>query len=115
MLIECKNCKKRYNIPDEKIAALGKRVVLPCPACKEKIEIIPENIGRKEAKIPAVNQSSSGLPTGENLKNNILSSIKDLAPKPQVAQKAREVVSEPDSNFKNLAKVIENRSGDCFK
>ena len=107
MLIECNNCQKRYNIPDEKIASLGKRVVLPCPACKEKIEIIPESLGNQEAEIPAEDQSSSGLPTGENLKNNILSSIKDLAPMPQVAQKAREVVSDPDSDFKNLAKVIE--------
>ena len=68
MLIECNNCQKRYNVPDEKIASLGKRVVLPCPACKEKIEIIPENIGNQEAEIPAEDQSASGLPTGENLK-----------------------------------------------
>ncbi len=107
MLIECNNCQKRYNIPDEKIASLGKRVVLPCPACKEKIEIIPENIGNQETEIPAEDQSSSGLPTGENLRKKILSSIKDLPPMPQVAQKAREVVSDPDSNFKDLAKVIE--------
>jgi len=77
---------------------------LPCPACKEKIEIIPENIGNQEAEIPAKDQSSSGLPTGENLKNSILLSIKDIATMPQVAQKAREVVSDPDSDFKNLAK-----------
>jgi HD-like signal output (HDOD) protein len=107
VLIECKNCQKRYNIPDEKIASLCKRVVLPCPVCKEKIEIIPENIGNQEAEIPAEDQSFSGLPTGENLKKKILSSIKDLPPMPQVAQKAREIVSDPDSDFKDLAKVIE--------
>ena len=77
---------------------------MPCPACKEKIEIIPGNIGNQEAEIPAEDQSSSGLPTGENLKNSILPSIKDIATMPQVAQKAREVVSDPDSDFKNLAK-----------
>ena len=80
---------------------------MPCPACKEKIEIIPENIGNQETEIPAEDQSFSGLSTGENLRKEILSSIKDLPPMPQVAQKAREVVSDPDSDFKDLAKVIE--------
>ena len=80
---------------------------MPCPACKEKIEIIPGNIGNEETEIPAEDQSSSGLSTGENLRKMILSSIEDLPPMTQVAQKAREVVSDPDSDFKDLAKVIE--------
>ena len=82
MLIECNNCQKRYNIPDEKIASLSKRVVLPCPACKEKIKVIIENPGTQKAEVSVEDQVSSELPTGENLRKEILSSIKDLPPMP---------------------------------
>lgn len=107
MLIECNHCQKRYNIPDEKIALLGKRVVFPCPACKENIEINPENTESKETEVKAEGQNTKVLPAGETLREKILSSLKDLPAMPQVAQKAREVVSDPDSDFRDLAKVIE--------
>lgn len=107
MLIECNHCHKRYNIPDEKIASLGKRVVFPCPACKESIEVNPEKLESQEAEENIEDKNSSELPTGEILRKRILSSIKDLPAMPQVAQKAREVVSDPDSDFRDLAKVIE--------
>ena len=91
MLIECNNCQKRYNIPMKKLRHSVKELYCFLLDCKEKIEIIPENIGNQETEIPAEDQSSSGLSTGENLRKEILSSIKDLLPMPQVVQKAREV------------------------
>ena len=50
---------------------------------------------------------SSGHSVGGALKKRILRTVEDLPPMPQVAQKARQVISNPDSNFKDLAKVIE--------
>jgi HD-like signal output (HDOD) protein len=44
---------------------------------------------------------------GTELKERILKTMHDLPPMPQVAQKAREVISNPASSFQDLAKVIE--------
>lgn len=49
--------------------------------------------------------------TGEPLKQKILRSLKDLPPMPQVAQKARKILSDPKSSFSDLARVIESDQG----
>jgi uncharacterized protein YbaR (Trm112 family) len=41
MEIICQNCKKKLNVPDEKLP-LGKTVSFSCPACKEKITVTRE-------------------------------------------------------------------------
>ncbi len=107
MLIECTKCSKKYDIPDERLAAFGKNFTLPCPSCKEHIAIKLEESGAKGTEVPAEEEAVKELPTGEKLRKKILNSLKDLPPMPQVAQKARQVVSDPDSDFRDLAKVIE--------
>lgn len=49
--------------------------------------------------------------TGEPLKQKILRSLKDLPPMPQVAQRARKVLSDPESSFSDLAGIIESDQG----
>lgn len=44
--------------------------------------------------------------SGEDLKNNLLRSLKDLPPMPQVVFKAQEVIANPRSDLKELSKVI---------
>jgi len=44
---------------------------------------------------------------GGALKKRILRTVEDLPPMPQVAQKVRQVISDPDLSFNDLAKVIE--------
>jgi len=105
VLLECPNCKKKYNIPDERLAAFGKKFSLPCPACKQHISVNLE--GPPQPAESAPEPEVKDLPTGEKLKKKILHSLKDLPPMPEVAQKARKVVSDPDSDFRDLAKVIE--------
>jgi len=75
---------------------------MPCPACKGKIEVTTPS---QQAPLPG---SSSQEPlSGNELKEKILRTVEDLPPMPQVAQKARKVISNPGSNFSDLAKVIE--------
>ena len=45
------------------------------------------------------------------LKERIFRTLKDLPPMPEVAQKARMVLSNPKSSFSDLAKVIESDQG----
>jgi predicted Zn finger-like uncharacterized protein len=40
MEVVCENCKAKLNIPDEKIPA-GKRTIISCPKCKNKISLEP--------------------------------------------------------------------------
>ena len=43
MDIICEHCKAKLSIPDKKIPR-GKKISFPCPKCKKKIHIIPEDV-----------------------------------------------------------------------
>ncbi len=103
MLINCRNCNKKYDIPDERLKGFGTSFNLTCPACKKPIPINLENSGTE----PANKSKEPEFLTGEDLKKKILLSLNDLPPMPQVVQKARQVINDPVSDFKDLAKVIE--------
>lgn len=96
MIIECPNCSKQYNVPDEKLPR-EKTVKLKCPACQGAIVIQP----RRECAA-----SQPGAPTGEDLKKDIIKSIGDLPPMPEVIHKARRVMANPNSSFQDLAIVL---------
>ncbi|MBN1850185.1 MAG: HDOD domain-containing protein [Deltaproteobacteria bacterium] len=119
MKITCSGCLKVYNIPDERLK-FGERISFPCPACTSIIEIdlrsksksqappSPFQISREKQKIESPHESSTQeLLSGEALKNKILRSVPDLPPMPQVMIKAREVMNNPRSNFKELADILE--------
>jgi len=94
--IACPQCKKEYNIPDERLSDYKEDFVLPCSSCKNPIEI----------KIQSV-PSEKGYESGEKLKERIFRTLGDLPPMPQVAQKARQMLSDTSSSISNLAKIIE--------
>ncbi len=52
--------------------------------------------------------TNSGInePTGDVLRERILGAVSDLPPMPQAAHKAREVMANPNSSFKDLAIVF---------
>ena len=120
MKVECHNCQKIYNIPDERLP-MGKKVAFPCPNCKERISLDLRTIPEQE--IPSVSSSDDGknrkkqttppkahlqnLPSGDALKENLLKSLKDLPPMPQVVFKAKEIMTNPASDLKQLSKVIQ--------
>jgi HD-like signal output (HDOD) protein len=114
MKIECNACHKSYHIKDEKLPT-GKRISLPCPACKSIIEIdlrvgpvdhetLPSN---KTVDDKVASESIPGNGDGDALKKKILKSLKDLPPMPQALIKARKIISDQNSGFQELAVVLE--------
>ena len=105
MRVTCSDCHKGFVIPDERLP-MGKKIAFPCPACKGTIELdlTPKsvvNTGPRTEKKPA------DRPTGQALKKEILRNVKDLPPMPQTVLKAREIMANPQSDFKELANLFE--------
>lgn len=99
MKIRCERCGTEYEIPDERLASFSGTIEMPCPRCKTPIKVDPQK--------GVVHKEPAEQPSGEVLKERILKTLKDLPAMPQVAQKAREVINNPVSSFKDLARVIE--------
>ena len=105
MLVTCSTCSKRFNIPDERLP-MGKKIAFPCPACKETIRLDLTKKPVQDDGLP--NDKNPVAPsTGEALKQRILRHMKDLPPIPQTIFKAREIMANPDSDFKELANLFE--------
>lgn len=114
MNVACNACNSSYDLPDNRLPK-GRVVSFPCPACKNKITLDlrepaePEPGDDNSDKIifkPLEESSETGLDT-DDLKKKILNKVKDLPPMPKVLFKAREIMSDPKSGFKEIAKVIE--------
>jgi HD-like signal output (HDOD) protein len=105
MLVTCLNCTKEFDIPDERLP-MGKKIAFPCPVCKGTIHLdltaglVPDNIS-------GIDKKTIDRPTGEALKKQILGHVKDLPPMPQTVLKAREIMANPNSDFKELANLFE--------
>jgi len=105
MRVTCSSCHKGFVIPDERLP-MGKKIAFPCPACKETIRLdLTEKSSRDSGLI--FDNEPVILPTGEDLKKKILRQMKDLPPIPQTILKAREIMTNPDSDFKELANLFE--------
>ncbi|BBO80349.1 HDOD domain-containing protein [Desulfosarcina ovata] len=89
----------------------------PCPGCKSKMTIdlrkktepVKEAADASSGKvvITPISEKSSGELDGTDLRRKILNSLKDLPPMPKIIYKAREVMGNPKSGFKDIAEVIE--------
>ncbi len=89
---------------------------MPCLGCKGIIKIHPQSSPDRPVTPPSTREAKDDSKQNppakmtverDALKARILDSVKDLPPMPQVVQKAREVISNPNSSFSDLAKVIE--------
>lgn len=108
MRAECTHCHKVYHIPDERLP-LGKKVKFPCPSCKEVVELdLRANQADHVTSPPSGSSKDSGKdPTiGAALKRKILRTVGDLPPMPQAVSKARKILANPTSSFKDLAIVL---------
>jgi HD-like signal output (HDOD) protein len=105
MKVRCSNCKKEFNIPDERLPK-GKQIAFPCPSCKALIELDLRQNQSAEASSSSGGDQKDHL-KGEALKKKILKNIKDLPPMPQTVLKAREIIADPKSDFKELAELFE--------
>lgn len=108
MKIECANCNKSYEIPDERLP-FGKEITFPCPNCKEKInlDLRSKSANDGSGDPSQLEESGDNGTKGDDLKQKILKSVHDLPPMPQTVHKVREILSNPGSSFKELAEVLE--------
>ena len=110
MKIGCSGCGKEYIVREDVLLAYKDRNIrsLPCPNCKTPI---PLSLPGKEEGMPEAREQDGGKLSGEGLKEKIFRSLRDLPPMPQVAQKARRVLSNPNASYADLARVIETDQG----
>lgn len=105
MLVSCSNCTKKFDIPDERLP-MGKKIAFPCPVCKGTIQLdLTENPFQDNSR--RTDKKPIDHPTGEALKKKILRHVKDLPPMPQTVLRAREIMANPNSDFKELANLFE--------
>jgi HD-like signal output (HDOD) protein len=121
MKVECPNCKMVSVIKTGRIITDQHALELSCPACDFamalKLNSSPElqNHTRHPAERSGILQPA---PDSEQidaasqhrvmaLKAKILRSLVNLPPMPHIILKAREILSDPESSLKDLAKVIE--------
>ncbi|MDY6954391.1 MAG: HDOD domain-containing protein, partial [Thermodesulfobacteriota bacterium] len=108
MRIECPNCHKAYDIPDERLPH-GKRIKFPCPSCKSLVRVLLPSQERGGPCDPdSVSTTGSGeeAPDSGALKREILEAVGDLPPMSEAMHKARKVLADPNSSFKDLAIVF---------
>lgn len=118
MNVACKNCNSSYDLPDDRLP-VGKVVSFPCPSCKSKVTLdlrepeeidtpeTPDTDGTDRVVFKPLDESCESTLDVEDLKTKILKRIKDLPPMPKVLFKARRVMDDPKSGFKEIAKIIE--------
>ena len=107
MKIICSDCRKILNIPNERLQAFKTDIAIPCPTCNGKIEISLDKI-RGASSDASENQSMEHDTTSaDKLKKKILQEVNNLPPMPKVAEKARKILSDPESSFNDLASVVE--------
>lgn len=113
MKIQCPHCSKEYTVKDELFKAYKDkgRVSMPCPSCKGMIDIDLKASLKNNDNARGGQAQDKELLAGDLLKQRIFRTLKDLPPMPQVAQKARKVLADPNSSFSDLAKIIETDQG----
>ena len=114
MNVACSRCQNTYDLPDNRLPK-GRVVSFPCPSCKNKITLDlrepEEHAADKDDSdrliFKPLDASNETTLSTDDLKKKIVNKVKDLPPMPKVLFKAREVMSDPKSGFKEIAKVIE--------
>jgi HD-like signal output (HDOD) protein len=112
MHIKCPSCQKTYALPGDRLAQ-GNVLCFPCPVCRHKITLnlrhpgeTPEDSAGGIVFKPLSDQCEP-FPAPDDLKNKIIKKIDDLPPMPKVLHKARQVLSDPNSSFKDITRIIE--------
>ena len=109
MRVECENCHKVFNIPDERLPKV-EQISFACPFCKGNITL------NLESNASSIHVSTVGKApdtaekkklTGAALKNKILRTVDNLPAMPQTVMKAREIMDSPTSSFKDLGQALE--------
>jgi HD-like signal output (HDOD) protein len=114
MKVKCPSCFSIYNIPEERLPK-EKKISFSCLTCKAPITLDLRS-KRNKADAPSVAQALINNSTeytdskksgGVDFKMRILRSMDDLPPMPEIVVKARKVMSDPNSSFKEIGKILE--------
>ncbi len=106
MRVNCPKCSKEYNIPDERLP-MGQEFSFTCPACKGEIKLDLRSVKASAHGDDSRNEKrQQDRLTGEALKRKILRNVMDLPPMPQTVLRAREIMDDPNSDFKQLADLL---------
>ena len=112
MNIACNSCNSSYDLPDDRLPT-GRVVSFACPSCKGKVTLDlrakdePQEEASEKLVFKPLDQSCETTLCTDDLKKKILNRIKDLPPMPKVLFKARKIMADPKSSFKEIAEVIE--------
>lgn len=96
MKIECRGCGREFDIPGERLPRDKQSFSFPCTGCGGAVEV---RVGRARPE--------GAKPAGDALKARVLKTLKDLPPMPHSVVKARQVMADPNSSFKDLADLFE--------
>jgi HD-like signal output (HDOD) protein len=125
MKVQCPQCHKFYNISDDALPE-GKEIAFHCKECnglvkidlrsKPKKSIFPRmskaSKYRKQKRPSPTNESAESQPKGRALKRKIVQILMGRLPvMPQIVLKAQEVMADPNSSMKELARIIETDQG----
>jgi HD-like signal output (HDOD) protein len=125
MKVHCPHCNKVYNISDDALPQ-GKQIAFHCKDCSGLIKIDMRSNSKKSI-FPRMSKATKkekqkrpsppkeydeDQPKGRALKRKILQILMGRLPvMPQIVLKAQEVMADPNSSLKDLARIIETDQG----
>ena len=120
MRVECPNCRMVSAVGEDRIVTSQNSINLSCPTCRYSMVLhLQASLAGKDSpsELQALpeDQPASGLTPQDDktrrritaLKAKILRGLVNLPPMPHIILKAREILSDPDSSLRDLARVIE--------
>ncbi len=121
MKVECPNCRMVSAIKKDRIVTAQNAIDLACPICDFAMVLhLQFSLNRQNHMQQSPNLSDDQLTASDSapiddgtqrritaLKAKILRSLVNLPPMPHIILKARDILSDPESSLKDLAKVIE--------
>jgi HD-like signal output (HDOD) protein len=120
MRVECPNCRMISAVHEDRVVTAQNAINLACPTCKFSMVLhLHSTLDRTDRPSDLQNLSEDHLASGSPakdaktrrritaLKARILRSLVNLPPMPHIILKARDILSDPDSSLRDLAKVIE--------
>jgi putative nucleotidyltransferase with HDIG domain len=123
MIIECSLCAKKFKIRED-LLPKGKIVTFPCKNCGDNFRLDLRNekpiIEKSNGLAPgdtdsAANSQAVNETDDKSLKDQILKSVKELPPMPQVVVKTKELMAGSNVDSAKIASIIETDQGIATK
>jgi len=112
MKVDCPKCHSKIDIPDNRLKVSESGLTFHCLNCGNTVKLSIKSRAGKPVKETAKDKKKKPADDKQpldaaELKQQVLSSVKDLPPMPQVADKAKKLTADPNVSFSDLANLIE--------